>query len=168
VFIVYFLKNNTSLRQNTFKNLSVRVRSLISCSNWCLFESLWIRTWLGEVTSKIGLKKGVKQRPDAGPDAESDAVLLHHCVWSPRPLVGLVISKNFSRICDRTLHRTRRCDHRVRSRPPPPRPIMRLSFPGNLWPDSVSIRSSLTGRVRSLQELTRLWPDAAHLVRSCV
>jgi hypothetical protein len=33
---------------------------------------------LGEVASKIGLKKGEKQQPDAGPDA----TLLDHCVWS--------------------------------------------------------------------------------------
>jgi hypothetical protein len=37
VFIAYFSKNDTSLRQNILKNLRVWERSLISGSIWCLF-----------------------------------------------------------------------------------------------------------------------------------
>jgi hypothetical protein len=37
---------------------------------------------LGEVTSKVGMKKGKKQRSDAGPDA----MLLHHYIRSRLPL----------------------------------------------------------------------------------
>jgi hypothetical protein len=70
---------------------------------------------LGEVASKIGLKKGVLQRPNAGPDAASDTVLLHHRVRSCVHQRVRSFLKFFVEISNRTLHRTRLCR--------PPRPV---------------------------------------------
>jgi hypothetical protein len=143
VFIAYFVKKNTSLRQNILKNLRIWERSLISGSNWCLFRSLYIGTWLGEVTSEIGKKKGEKQQPDTGPD---ESLLNHRVRFRPSP-ARPIVRRQFSWTSDRTLDQTRRCDHCGRSWTSPARPVTRDGFPGGPWPDFVRVRSPLTGRV---------------------
>jgi hypothetical protein len=92
VFITYFLKNNTSLRQIYFENFRVWENSLISGSNWCLFVSFCIETWLGEVASKIKKGKGENHWPDAGPDV----TLLDHYVRFRTSPVCLVTRRWFS------------------------------------------------------------------------
>jgi hypothetical protein len=60
---------------------------------------------MGEVASKIGLKKGVKQRPDAAPDASllitASGPGVHQRVRS--------FLKFFFKNSNRTLHRTHSC-----------------------------------------------------------
>jgi hypothetical protein len=57
VFITYFLKNNTSLRQNNLKNLRAWVRSLISGSIWCLFGSYLASNLVGRKRHKESWSK---------------------------------------------------------------------------------------------------------------
>jgi hypothetical protein len=140
VFILYFLKNNTSLRQIYFENLRVWENSPISGSNWCLFVSFCIGTWLGEVASKIGKGKGENHWQDAGPDA----TLLDHGVRFRTSPAHLVTRRWFSggSLTEPCQCPINWCGHVRSSR-------RVLCCASGLRLDSIRVRSSLNGCVWS-------------------